>query len=79
MASSSRKVDLLKYLKREQNVSDSAGRCLISHGQLTIDGHVVKPTDNLRWTRRQLEGRMMEFVGRQHRMFGASRRLEFAE
>lgn len=39
------------------HASESAMLCAISHGQVTIDGFVVKVSDEKRWRRSQVKGR----------------------
>lgn len=47
--------------------------CAMSHGQLTIDGYIVRPAHLERWTRRQLSGRYASLVGRQALLYGSPR------
>lgn len=69
------KVSLFRELERifvakKGNLSTS-----ISLGQIVIDGYTVKATDDLRWTKAQLAGRLAKFNGRQGRLFESQRRV----
>jgi hypothetical protein len=59
-----------------ERVLDSKNMILVAihHGQVTVDGYVVKLTDDRRWTRRQLAGRMAKLNYREARLFGMSQR-----
>lgn len=51
---------------------DRAAMCLITHGQVSIDGHTVRPQWVHHWTEEQLRGRMMHVAGRgEFRLFGS--------
>lgn len=45
--------------------------CALAHGQVTIDGYVVRPQHLDRWTRDQLQGRYARCVGRTAQLYGS--------
>jgi len=47
--------------------------CAMSYGQLTVDGYVIKPHDERRWTADQLAGRTVSLVGRTGTLPGSRR------
>lgn len=69
----SRKVNLVKVLEQAHGCKPYAAMCLISHGQVAIDGHTVQPRWAVNhWTEDQLRGRMLQVAGRgQTRLFGS--------
>lgn len=73
------KVSLLKEFERVFHASKSAILCAVSHGQVTVDGHTIKLSDDKRWARRQLVGRMAAMPGREARLFGGSQRATEVE
>lgn len=69
MSASSRRAALERELRRVFNASSSAIMCLLSHGQVTIDGYVIRPHHLERWTPAQLRGRTACIFARQQRLF----------
>lgn len=66
-------VDLYKVVKKAWGIEEIAADRLVSDGQLTIDGNVVR-AEWMRdhWTVRQLYGRMMRCPQRgSYRLFGS--------
>ncbi len=39
-------------------------RCAMSHGQVLVGGHVVKPEHDMHWTKEQLAGRTAQLTYR---------------
>lgn len=69
---SSKRVNLVKVLENVMGCKDRAAMCLITHGQVSIDGHTVRPQWVHHWTEEQLRGRMMHVAGRgEFRLFGS--------
>lgn len=67
-----KKVNLVKVLERLIGCKSYAANCLITHGQVKIDGHTVRPQWVNHWTEDQLRGRMLEIAGRgEFRLFGS--------
>lgn len=66
------RVSLFAELQRVFDSGDKALACAISHGQVTVDGYVIKPDDDWRWTMGQLCGRLAKVNHREGRLFGAS-------
>jgi hypothetical protein len=62
----------MKELMRVFNASERALRCGLSHGQVTIDGYIIREEHLERWTPTQLYGRMARFAGRAGRLYGGS-------
>ena len=67
------KVSLVKEVGRALDASDEAILCAMSWGIVTVDGVVVRPEDDLRWSRSQLAGRMARLHSREGRLFGSRR------
>lgn len=44
--------------------------CALSHGQVTIDGYIVRPKHLDWWTPDQLRGRYAMLLGRMARLYG---------
>lgn len=61
---------LLPELCRIFNAKPVAMECAIRHGQVTIDGWIIREHHLDRWTREQLRGRMARLVGREARLYG---------
>lgn len=68
------KASLFMELERVLDSGDKAVLCAVSHGQVTVDGYTIKVTDDRRWTRAQLAGRMAKCNNREARLFGMSQR-----
>jgi hypothetical protein len=54
-------------------VLDSGEGAILSasaHGQLTIDGYIIRPQHLNRWTPRQLQGRYAKIHGRRGQLYG---------
>jgi hypothetical protein len=69
-------VSLVKEMGKVLDSSREAVLCAMSHGQASVDGYRVKPTDDRRWTRAQLRGRLARINYREGRLFGTSRRAD---
>lgn len=69
----SRRVNLVRVLEDLTGAKSYAATCLISHGQVKIDGHTVHMQwARNHWTEDQLRGRMLEVAGRgQFRLYGS--------
>jgi len=52
-----RRVSLVEELCRVLHSCERAMLCAMSHEQVRVDGYVVRPKDDQRWTRAQLAGR----------------------
>jgi hypothetical protein len=48
---------LIAELCRLFNAKPVAIECLMRHGQLTVDGYLMRPEFDQRWKRAQLQGR----------------------
>lgn len=70
---SDKKVSLVKELCRVLDSDRMAMLCAMSHGQVTVSGHVVKPEHDRRWTRQQLAGRTAKVNAREAKIFGSTR------
>jgi hypothetical protein len=70
-ANSSRKVDLVHLLAQNFHCKSYAALCMISHGQVYIDGHCVRPQWRRHWTQEQLHGRMLKCPAGEARIFGS--------
>lgn len=74
-----RKVNIVLIMQRDLHMSKKAALSMISHGQVTIDGHTVQMRHAVNhWTERQLYGRMLKAGWREHRLLG-SRLIEHLE
>lgn len=62
---------LVAELRRVFDSSEGMMLLAMLHGQVTVDGYVVKPTDDRRWSRQVLYGRMARMPGRGARLFSA--------
>lgn len=72
--SDSSKVNVVRLLAVNFNMGSKAAVCAISHGQVSIDGHVICmkwAVDH--WTEGQLRGRMLQVKGRGERQILGSR------
>lgn len=58
------KVSLVAELCRLFTSTDVAMLCAMSHGQVRVSGHVVKPQHDMAWTQAQLSGRMAHLLGK---------------
>jgi hypothetical protein len=65
-------VSLLRDLCRAFNARERAMLCAMSHGQLTIDGYVIRPEHLGRWTESQLRGRYARLHDRTVRLYGST-------
>lgn len=54
------------------NASERAMRCMLSHGQVTIDGYIIREEHLERWTPDRLSGRMARAIGREARLYGGT-------
>lgn len=63
---------LLAELERVFHAKYGAMLCAMSHGQLTIDGYIIRPEHLNRWTRDQLIGRYAELCGRTAQLYGSA-------
>lgn len=61
--------DLLTELCRAFNACERAMLCALSHGQVSIDGYIVRPQHLDKWTPEQLRGRYAGLVGRVARLY----------
>lgn len=61
---------LLAELCRLFNAKPVAMMCVLSHGQLTIDGWIIRPHHLERWTPEQLRGRYARLFKREARLYG---------
>jgi hypothetical protein len=58
-------VNLVRLLEQQFGIKSQAAACIISHGQVQIDGHTVHMQwARGHWTEDQLRGRMMSVIGR---------------
>jgi len=63
---------LLDELCRVFDSCERAMLCALSHGQVTIDGYVIRPRHLERWTAEQLRGRFAVLCGsRAARLYGS--------
>jgi hypothetical protein len=65
------KSHLFKELCRVFHSKPPGMMCALSHGQLTIDGYVIRPEHLDRWTPDQLRGRYARLCGRVAQLYGA--------
>lgn len=65
---------LFAELERLFHSKEAALYCAVSHEQVTVDGFTIKLTDDRRWTRRQLSGRLAACNHRRARLFDGSPR-----
>jgi len=63
-------VSLLTELGAKLDATERAIRCASSHGQLTIDGWIIRPQYLNRWTAAQLQGRYAKIHGRTAQLYG---------
>lgn len=64
------KSHLFTELCRAFNAKDRAMLCALSHGQVVIDGFVVRVEHLDRWTPDQLRGRYAHLAGRCAQLYG---------
>ena len=64
MIETGRKVSLIAELCRVLDSKSRAMECAMSHGQVLVGGHVVKPEHDRHWTREQLAGRTAQLTYR---------------
>lgn len=65
---------LVEELRRVFHASEGNMLLAMHFGQVTVDGYVVRPKDDRRWTKAQLSGRLAKHYFREARLFGASQR-----
>lgn len=70
MPASSKKFDVGKFIRREFNASKEAVFGLLHHGQIKIDGHVIKPEWMTHWTEDQVRGRILTIPQGSKRILG---------
>lgn len=63
-------MSLMQELCRVYNAKPVAIECALRHGQITIDGYIIREQHLKRWTPDQLKGRMAMLLGRQVRLYG---------
>lgn len=66
-------VSLFAELERVLDSKDRALACAIAHGQVSVDGYTIQPTDDRRWSEERLRGRLARVNSRTGRLFGSSR------
>ena len=62
---------LIAELCRGFNAHPTAMRCAMRHGQITVDGYIMRPEFDRRWTQTQLTGRYARFHSRLYQLYGA--------
>jgi hypothetical protein len=62
---------LLEELCDRFDAKPPAMLCALSHGQVSIDGYVVRPRHLAQWTPDQLRGRYARLHGRVRQLYGA--------
>lgn len=67
-------ISILSVLARDLHMSAEAARCMVGHGQVSVDGRTVG-LDEVEWRREDIAGRMLQAGKRQMRVLG-SRRLD---
>lgn len=70
-----RVADLMSVLTRDFDMSRYAAQCLLAHGQVSIDGYTIQPTDVRRWKIRQLRGRMLKAGRHERRLYSDGGRI----
>jgi hypothetical protein len=60
---------LVAELCRLYSAKPVAIKCALSHGQVSVDGYVMREEFDRRWSRGQLKGRYVRFVGRVARLY----------
>lgn len=65
-------MSLLRELMRLYHSTERAMLCALSHGQVTIDGYVIRPQHLERWTEEQLRGRYAVLCGRPAQLYGSA-------
>lgn len=63
-----RRAPLLRELCRVFNAVPVAMECALRHGQVSIDGYIIRPQHIERWPPERLRGRMATLVGRTTRL-----------
>lgn len=66
-------MSLVAELRRVFHSSEGMMLLAMYHGQVSVDGYVMHPRDDLRWTKSQLSGRMAKMPGREAALFGGGR------
>lgn len=61
--------ELFTELCRLFHAKPVAMECVLAHGQLSIDGWIIRPEHLNRWTRAQLKGRYARLHNRQARLY----------
>jgi hypothetical protein len=64
---------LFAELCRVFHASERAMACAVSHGQVSIDGYIVRMQHMGRWTEEQLAGRYAVLCGRAVQLYGSTR------
>lgn len=62
---------LIAELCRAFNAKKVGMICAMSHGLVTVDGYIVRPEHDRRWTPDQLRGRYARFYDRQAQLYGS--------
>jgi hypothetical protein len=63
---------LLEELCRVFNSCERAMLCVMSHGQLTIDGYIIRPEHLELWTPDELRGRYAVLCGQLGQLYGST-------
>jgi hypothetical protein len=74
MSASCETVDIAKLMRVAFGTSEIAVMCMVSHGQVRIDGHVMRAQWMKHWTAEQLQGRVLKCPRGEYRIVGS--RLE---
>lgn len=66
------KSHLFRELCRVFNSKPPGMMCALAHGQVNIDGYVIRPEHLDRWTPDQLQGRYAHLMGRHAQLYGST-------
>jgi hypothetical protein len=66
-----RKVNIVKVMARAFGASERAVMCMVTHGQVYIDGHCIQPQWLNHWTEVQLYGRVLKCPAGEMRFLGS--------
>ena len=63
---------MMDELMRGFHSKEAAMMCALRHGQVTIDGYIIRPGHLDRWTPEQLWGRYARLAGRYYQLYGSA-------
>lgn len=72
-------VDLVTVMAEAFGAAPPAVLAMVSHGQITIDGHHIRPEWMDHWTAEQLQGRVLKCPRGEYRLIGGRLMKDFEQ